>query len=52
MMGALRDCVRPMMCVRHLASPQLLLESFDKEIYAQLKEVITDLNLIIMYIWF
>lgn len=38
-MGALRDCVKPMMCVRHLTSPQELLETFDKEIYTQLKEV-------------
>ena len=38
--GALRDCLQPMSYVRHLTSPQDLLDSFDKEIYDQTKEVL------------
>ena len=37
--GALRDCIPPMSYVQHLKSPQDLLDSFDKEIFDQTKEV-------------
>ena len=39
MFGALRDCVPPMQYVRHLESPQVLLDAFNKEITDQLNEV-------------
>lgn len=38
MFGALRDCVTPMMVVRHLPSAQVLLDSFDQEITKTMKE--------------
>ena len=37
--GALRDCIQPMSYIRHLKSPQDLFDSFDKEIFDQVKEV-------------
>ncbi|XP_053377942.1 WASH complex subunit 4-like isoform X3 [Mercenaria mercenaria] len=40
--GALKDCVEPMLCVRHLPSPHDLLDSLDKEIYNQIKENLLD----------
>ena len=39
MFGALADCVPPIVQCKHLESPQKLLDSFDKEINAQFKEV-------------
>ena len=38
MFGALRDCVPPMMAVKHVTATELM-ESFDKEVYDQMKEV-------------
>ena len=40
MFGALRDCVPPMQSVRHLETPQALLDSFEKEIMQNLNEVV------------
>ncbi|CAE1304616.1 MRT43 [Acanthosepion pharaonis] len=40
--GALRDCVLPMEYVRHLESPQVLKDSFDKEVTDYLKEHLLD----------
>nr|KAG5706407.1 hypothetical protein BaRGS_033168 [Batillaria attramentaria] len=42
MFGALRDCVSPMMLVRHLPSHQVLLDAFDREITGNLKEHLLD----------
>ncbi|XP_041350230.1 WASH complex subunit 4-like isoform X3 [Gigantopelta aegis] len=42
MIGALRDCVVPMKSVRHLNSPQDLLNAFNKEITGQLNEYLID----------
>ncbi|XP_069101114.1 WASH complex subunit 4-like isoform X2 [Argopecten irradians] len=42
MVGALRDCVPPMTVVRHLTSPQELLDIFDKEIYTNMQEHLLD----------
>ena len=39
--GALRDCIQPMSYIRHLKSSQDLFDSFDKEIFDQVKEVCT-----------
>ncbi|XP_052261533.1 WASH complex subunit 4-like isoform X2 [Dreissena polymorpha] len=38
MVGALRDCVPPMMYVRHLQSSQQMLDSLDDEVYKHVKE--------------
>ena len=39
MFGALRDCVVPMKRVRHCDSPQILLDTFEKEITDNFTEV-------------
>ncbi|KAK2158033.1 hypothetical protein LSH36_178g02040 [Paralvinella palmiformis] len=38
MFGALRDCVLPMKMTRHKSSPEVLLDAFQKEVMANLKE--------------
>lgn len=42
LIAALRDSVGPMKTIRHLSSPQELLNSYDKEIYNYLKENLID----------
>ncbi|XP_067685139.1 WASH complex subunit 4-like isoform X2 [Haliotis asinina] len=42
MFGAMRDCVVPMQMVRHLNSPQDLLDTFDKEVTMQVHEHLID----------
>lgn len=39
MLGSLRDCVPGMQCVHHLHTADDLVNSFDAEIYNQVKEV-------------
>lgn len=46
MFSALRDCVPAMMHARHLASYEILLDCYDKEIMEILNEVISYLELI------
>jgi len=41
MVGAMRDCVRPMMFARHLPQPQDLLDALDREMFSHIKEVHT-----------
>ncbi|CAH1784090.1 unnamed protein product, partial [Owenia fusiformis] len=38
MFSALRDCVPPMLATKHMESPQLLLDAYDKEVMHNLKE--------------
>ena len=42
MFAALRDCVPTMKWSRHLESPQVLLESFEKEVDGYMKDKILD----------
>ncbi|XP_052780074.1 WASH complex subunit 4-like isoform X2 [Mya arenaria] len=42
MVGALRDCVEPMLYARHLTSSQELVQSLDTEIYTLIKECLLD----------